>query len=87
MQNPGEVVLGLKDFNELVHRQIDVLRVVMELVKEMLREENYYSFVKKELRVANTWFEKKEQRKMIGFVVVGKNNIEYLKDVKAIPGN
>ena len=48
----------------------------------------------KELCVANTWFEK-EQRKItngmgeneteIDFVLVGKNNREYLKDVKAIP--
>ena len=49
---------------------------------------------KKELRVASTWFEKKEKRKItysmggnepdIDFVLVGKNN-KYLKDVKAIP--
>ena len=44
--------------------------------------------------MANTWFEKKEQRKItysmdgnetkIDFVLVGKNNRKYLKDVKAI---
>ena len=49
----------------------------------------------KELRVAKTWYEKKEQRKTtysigghetaIDFVLVGKNNRKYLKDVKAIP--
>ena len=48
----------------------------------------------KELCVANTWFEKKEQRKItnsmggneteIGFVLIGKNNRKYLKDVKTI---
>ena len=45
--------------------------------------------------MANTWFEKKEQRKVtysigeneteIDFVSVGKNNRKYLKDVKTIP--
>ena len=49
----------------------------------------------KELCVTNTWFEKKEQRKTtysmgeneteIDFVLIGKNNRKYLKDVKAIP--
>ena len=45
--------------------------------------------------MANTWFEKKEQRKItysldgneteIDFVLVGKNNRQYLKNMKAIP--
>ena len=45
--------------------------------------------------MANTWFEKKKQRKItysmggnkteIDFVLVAKNNGQYLKDVKAIP--
>ena len=45
--------------------------------------------------MANTWFEKKEQKKItysmggneteIDFVLVDKNNKKYLKDVKAIP--
>ena len=45
--------------------------------------------------MANTWFEKKEQKKItygmggnkteIDFVLVSKNNRKYLKDVKAIP--
>ena len=49
----------------------------------------------KELCVANTWFEKKEQSKIaysmggneteVDFVLVGKNNRKYLKDVKTIP--
>ena len=44
--------------------------------------------------MANAWFKKKNQRKItysmsrneteIDFVLVGKNNREYLKDVKAI---
>ena len=50
---------------------------------------------KKKLCVANTWFKKKEQRKIaysmggneteIDFVLVSKNDKKYLKDVKAIP--
>ena len=61
----------------------------------MLREEDYSTIVIKEFCVANTWFQKKEQRKIpcnmggnenkIDFVLVGKNNEKYLKDVKAIP--
>ena len=45
--------------------------------------------------MANTWFEKKQQRKITcstggnetesDFILVGKNNTKYLKDVKAIP--
>ena len=45
--------------------------------------------------MANTWFEKKEQRKIaysiggneieIDFVSVGRNNKKYLKNVKVIP--
>ena len=50
----------------------------------------------KELCVANTWFEKKEQRKItysmggnetdIDLALVGKNNKKYLKDMKSFPG-
>ena len=62
-----------------------VCMVGMELEKEMLREEDYSSFViKKELCVANTWFEMKETRKIaysmdgneteIDFLLFGKDN-------------
>ena len=50
---------------------------------------------KKELCVANTWFEKEKQRKIkygmgenkteIDFALVSITNREYLEDVKAIP--
>ena len=50
----------------------------------------------KELCVANTWFRKEEKRKVthsaggngtkIDFVLVGKENRKYLRDVKVIPG-
>ena len=68
----------------------------MDLTKEMLREEDCSSFVmKRGCALANSWFEKKEQRKItcsmggneteIDFVLVGESNKKYLKDVKAIP--
>ena len=50
----------------------------------------------KELCAANTWFKKKDKRKVtysstendteIDFVLVGKEKRKYLKDVKVIPG-
>lgn len=50
----------------------------------------------KELCVTNTWFRKGEKRKVtysageneteIDFVLVGKGNRKYLRDVKVIPG-
>ena len=50
----------------------------------------------KKLCVANTWFRKGEKRKVtystggngteIDFVLVGKENRKYLRDVKVIPG-
>ena len=39
-----------------------------------------------ELCVANTWFRKEEIRTEIDFVLVGKGNRKYLRDVKVIPG-
>ena len=51
---------------------------------------------KKEFCVANTWFRKGEKRKVmysagengieVDFVLVGKGNKKYLRDVKVIPG-
>ena len=51
---------------------------------------------KKELCVANTWFRKGKKRKVtysaggneseIDFVLMGKGNRKYLRDVKVIPG-
>uniref|UniRef100_A0A0L8FGS5 Uncharacterized protein n=1 Tax=Octopus bimaculoides TaxID=37653 RepID=A0A0L8FGS5_OCTBM len=50
----------------------------------------------KELCVANTWFRKTEKRKLnfsaggneteTDFVLVGRKNIKYLRDMKTIPG-
>ena len=66
-----------------------------EIGKRNAEERRLVEFCdEKELCVANTWFEK-EQRKItysmsgneteIDFVLVGKNNRKYVKDVKAIP--
>ena len=51
----------------------------------------------KELRVANTWYKKKDKRKVtyslggndtkIDFVLVGKEKRKHLRDVKVIPGD
>ena len=55
----------------------------IELAKEMQRKRKLIEFCdEKELCVANTWFEKKEQRKVaysfgvneVGFLLVGKKN-------------
>ena len=99
LQNPSEVVLGLGNFNGHVGRRIDGFDGVhggYGIDKRNVERRSLLEFCdEKELRVANTWFEKKEERKItysmggnetdIDFVLVGKNNRKYLKDVKAIP--
>ena len=97
MQNPGEGVLGLGDFNGHVGRRIDGFGGVHG--RYGIGEKNVEGLLEfcdeKGLCLANTWFEKKEQRKItysmggneteFDFVLVGKNNRKYLRDVKAIP--
>ena len=98
MQNPGEVVLGLRKFSIHFGRQIDGFEGVHRGygIGKINVERRLLQFCdEKKLCVANTWFEKKEQRKItysmggnkteIDFVLVGKNNRKYLKNVKAIP--
>ena len=99
LQNPGKVVLGLEDFIGYVGRAIDGLEGVHGghgIGKRNVDGRRLLEFCdEKELCVANTWFEKKKQRKIIfsmggneikiDFVLVGKSNKNYLKDVKAIP--
>ena len=98
LQNPGGVVLGMWDFNGLVGRRINGFQGVhggYRIGNRKVEERRLLEFCdEKELRVANTWFEKKEQRKIIhsmsgneteiDFVLVGKNNRKYFKNVKAI---
>ena len=98
LQNPGEVILGLGDFNGHVGRWIDGFEGVHGIGKRNVEGRRLLEFCDEmEFCVANTWFEKKEQRKItynmsgndteIDFVLVGKNNRKYLKDMKAISGN
>ena len=99
LQSPGQVVLGLGDFNGHVGRRIDGFEGVhggYGIDERNVLERRLLEFCdKKELCVANMWFEK-EQRKIaysmggneteIDFVLISKNNIKkYLKDLKAIP--
>ena len=93
MQSPGKLVLGLGDFNGHVGRWIDGFEGVhggYGMGKRNVEERRLLEFCdEKELGVPNTWFEKKEQRKVtysmggneteIGFVLVGKNNRKYSK--------
>ena len=87
------------DFNRLVRRRIDCCEGVhggYEIGKKNVEGRGLFEFCdEKELYVANTHFEKEEQRIMtyslggneteINFVLDSKNNRKYLKDVKAIP--
>ena len=67
----------------------------MELAKKVEVKRLLEFCDEKEFSVENTWFEKKERRKIknimgvneikINFVLVGKNNRKHSKDVKAIP--
>ena len=99
LQNPSEVVLGLGDFNGHVGGRVDGfegVHVGYRSGKRNVEERRLLELCdEKELCIENTWFEKKEHRKItysidgneteIDFVLVDKNNIKYLKDVKAIP--
>ena len=92
------MALGLGDVNGHVERQIDGFEGVhggYEIGKRNVEGRRLHKFCnEKELCVANTWFEK-EQKKIIccadgnrteiDFVLVGKNNKSYLKNVKVIP--
>ena len=89
LQSSGEVVLGLGDFNGHVERRIDGFEGGHNgygIGKRNVEGRRLLEFCdEKELYVANTWFEKNEQRKItysmggneteIDFVMVGKNNI------------
>ena len=99
LQSPGEVALGLGDFNGHAGRWIDGFEGVhggYGIGKRNFEGRRLLEFCdEKELCEANTWLEKKEQRKItssiggneteIDFVLVSRNNKKHLKDVKAIP--
>ena len=94
LHSMGELVLVMSDLNAHVGKQIKGYEDAHERNVEgkMLLE----FFDEKELCVANTWFRKGEKRKVtysaggneleIDFVLVGKENRKYLRDVKVIPG-
>ena len=67
LRNPGKRILGLGYFKKHLERRSDSLRMCMveiDLAKEMLRGRRLLEFFdEKELSVASTWIEKKEQRK------------------------
>ena len=93
LHSMGELVLGMGDFNGHVGKRIEGY----EGVHGGNVEGKMLEFCdEKELCVANTWFRKGEKRKVtysageirteIDFVLVGKGNRKYLRDVKVIPG-
>ena len=95
----SEIIFSLGDFNGHVGKSIDGFEGVHGgngIGKRNLEGRRLLEFCdEKELCVANTWFKKKEKRKItysasgcqteIDFVIVGKNNRKYVKDVKVIP--
>lgn len=100
LKSSGEMVLCMGDFNAHVGKDINGFEGVhggngvgeRNLEGRMLLE----FCDEKELCVANTWFKKKEERKVtfrsgenkteIDFVLVAKDQRKYLRDVKVIPG-
>ena len=68
LQNPGEVVFGLRNFNGHVGRRINRFESVhggYGIGKRNVEGRRLLEFSdEKELCVENTWFEKKEQRKI-----------------------
>ena len=100
LHNMGELVLGMGDFNGHVGKQIEGYEGVHggnEIGERNVEGKMMLEFCdENELCVANTWFRKGEKRKVtysageneteIDFVLVGKGNRKYLRDVKVIPG-
>ena len=99
LQNPGEVVFGLGDFNGHVGEEIIGFEGVHKgngTGKRNVEGRMLLEFCdEKELCVANTWFKKTHKRKItfksgnneseIDFILVSKENKKFLKNVKAIP--
>ena len=100
LHNMGELVLGTGDFNGQVGKRIEGYEGVHGgngIGERNMEGKMLLEFCdEKELCVANTWFRKGEKRKVtyspgeneteIEFVLVGKGNRKYLRDVKVIPG-
>ena len=100
IQEANELVLGLGDFNGHVGKRTDSFEGVRGgygIGERNVEGKMLLEFCdEKELCVANTWFKKKDKKKVtfcsggneteIDFVLVGKRNRKYLRDVKGIPG-
>ena len=100
LHSVGELVLGIGDFNGHLGKQIEGYEGVHGgngIGERNVEGKMLLEFCdEKELCVANTWFRKGEKRKVtysageneteIDFVLVGKGNRKYLRDVKVIPG-
>ena len=100
MANANEILLGLGDFNGHVGKCAEGFEGIhggYGIGKRNVEGRMLLDFcVQKELCVANTWYKKRDERKVtyssggndteIDFVLVGKEKRKYLRDVKVIPG-
>ena len=100
MANANEMVLGLGDFNGQVGKCAEGFEGIhggYGIGKRNVEGRMSLDFcVQKELCVVNTWYKKRDERKVtyssggndteIDFVLVGKEKRKYLRDVKVIPG-
>ena len=100
MANANEMELGLGDFNGHVGKCAEGFEGIhggYGIGKRNVEGRMLLDFcVQKELCVANTWYKKRDERKVtyssggndteIDFVLVGKEKRKYLRDVKVIPG-
>ena len=100
LRSNAEMVLDLGSFNGHDENRIDRFEGIHgrnSFGKRNVEGEMLLEFCnEKELCVANTWFKKNEERKItyssrgnrseIDFVLVGRNDRKYLKNVKAVPG-
>ena len=99
LQNPSRVVFGLGDFNGHVGEEIEGFEGVHSgngIGQRNAEGRMLLEFCdERELYVANTWFEKTDNKKTtfksanneseIDFILVRKENRKFLKDVKVIP--
>ena len=96
LNRPNETILGFGDFNGHVGKRADGFEGVHGgngFGERNLEGRRLLEFCdEKELCVANTWFKKRDQTKVtfrsgeneteIDYIIVGKGNGRYLKDVK-----
>ena len=82
LQNPGEMILCTKGFNRHFGRRVDSYEGVHDEYKigeRNVKEKRLLEFCdKKELHVANTWFEKNEQKKTIYSMGENKTEVDFV---------